>query len=461
MLPPERIRALVFALLLSTPSLEAQENTQKIEALMASAQARGVFNGNVLVRRGADIAYEGSFGYAGASRSGLLSSSNSFYIGSIAKEFNGAGILLLCQQGKIKLTDKVSQYLPGYPAWGKAIEIRHLLNYTSGLPEVPDSSEEAVRQALARVTNLAFEPGTAYLYSYANVFLQQRIIERITGVSYEPFMASQILKPCGVMDGAGPASHQIAMPFTNSLAPVEFDAAANRSAMFTARDLYNWTECLASGKVLTDRSIREMGQSFGSGESSLGAAKFEGAKLVIHQHQGSGFSYEALIFNDALEKTTIILLTNNQNFKLYELKDAILAILHGQVYTVPKKSIYLDIREGLAANFQQGLIEYLRLRRDEKDKYDLAAEPMDLISAGKYLLRRNKLDDARAIFELSTTFSLKPPDLSYACELIAQTWAKQGNKPLAAFYFQKAIEIDPGNRNAQGFLDALHQDGFH
>jgi CubicO group peptidase (beta-lactamase class C family) len=422
----------IGALLFSMSFLLAEDKAQKIAALMEAAQGRGIFNGNVLVRHGADIAYEGSFGHSDSSRSAPLSSTNSFYIGSIAKEFNGTGILLLCRQGKIKLTDKASQYLPGYPPWAEAIEIRHLLNYTSGLPDVPDGSEDAVRQSLSQVTKLAFEPGKAYLYSYANVFLQQRIIEKITGVSYETFMFSRILGPCGVTEGSDPARYKTAMPFTNSFKPVEFDASANRSALFTARDLYNWTACLASGKVLDDASVRELGQSFGSGESSLGAAKFVGTRLVTHEHQGSGYNNEALIFSDASEKTTIVLLTNNQNFKLYDLKDAIVAILHGQTYAVPKKSIYLDIREGLAADFKQGMADYLRLRQDDKDTYDFAAEPMDLISTGKYLLRRNKLDDALIIFE-------------------------QGNKPLATFYYQKAIGMDPNNKNARGMLDSLGQ----
>jgi len=440
---------------MSCSSLFAQENTTKIAALMQAAHQRGIFNGNVLVADGTHIVYERSFGHADSSRAAALSSSNTFYVGSIAKEFNGVGILLLNQRGKLKLTDKISQYLSGYPAWADSIEIRHLLNYTSGLPDVPDGSENAVQQTLSQLKALAFEPGKTYLYSYANVFLQKKMIEKITGVPYNSFLSSQILLPCHVTEGSDAANHKAAMPFTNSFKPVEFDASANMNALFTARDLYKWMGCLASGKVLNEMSIRQLGQSFGSGESSLGNAKFAGNALVTHQHQGSGYNYEGLIFSDTDEKSTIVLLTNNQNFKLYQLNDAILAILHGQPYTVPKKSIYLDIREGLAADFQEGLAEYYRLRRDGKDVYDFDAEPMDLISTGKYLSRRNKFDDALAIFEVSTTFHLNAPNLSYAYELIADTWLKKGNKQLATLYCQKAIETDPNNKNARGMLNSL------
>jgi hypothetical protein len=127
-------------------------------------------------------------------------------------------------------------------------------------------------------------------------------------------------------------------------------------------------------------------------------------KAPLPHHQGFGFNSEALLFSSADDNTDIELLTNNQNFKLYELKDAILAILHGQSYVVPKKSIYLEIREGIAANFQHGITNYLRLRESGRGTYDFAAEPFDLINTSKYLMRRNKFDDALAVFEISTTF---------------------------------------------------------
>lgn len=150
-----------------------------------------------------------------------------------------------------------------------------------------------------------------------------------------------------------------------------------------------------------------------------------------------------------------MLLTNNQNFKLFQLKDAIVAILHGQPYTVPKKSIYLDIREGLAVNFSQGMDAYLELRTTGKNIYDFPSEPIDLISTGKYLLRRSKFDDAIAMFEMSITFPLQPGDRSYAYELIADTWLKKGDNAMTAFYYEKALEANPGNKNARGKLDGL------
>jgi tetratricopeptide (TPR) repeat protein len=124
---------------------------------------------------------------------------------------------------------------------------------------------------------------------------------------------------------------------------------------------------------------------------------------------------------------------------------------------VPKKSIYLDIRQGLDANFEEGMAEYLAKREAGKNIYDFASEPFDLINAGKYLMRRRKFDDAITIFHLSTTFALKAADLSYAYELIADCYTQKVSKVMAVFYFRKAVETDPANKSVKGKLAGLSQ----
>jgi len=436
----------------------AAEPAKTIESLMQAAHSIGVFNGNVLVAHKGNVIYEQFFGYADASRSRPLTNGYRFYLGSITKEFNGAAIVLLEQQGKLRLADKGARYLPAYPAWAQEVEIGQLLNYTSGLPDLPGETDAAMQNSLLKLEKLAFRPGTAYLYSNANVFVQKKIIEKVTGLSYSTFLEKFLFEPCHVTGAAGQTSSDtrlFAMPFTNAFKPVEMNVPDNPGNFLTARDLYNWASCLSTGKLLSGPSIEKLGTAFGSGESSLGAAQFEAGKLQMHQHQGSGFNNESLLFSSDGDETHIELLTNNQNFKLFQLKDAILAILHGQPYVVPKKSIYLDIREGLAADFPEGIANYLRLRQSGKETYDFAAEPFDLISTGRYLMRREKFDEAIAIFEISTTFPLTPSDRSFAYGLIAEAWLKKGDTPMAVLYYRKAVEIDPQNKNAKGMLDQL------
>jgi tetratricopeptide (TPR) repeat protein len=289
--------------------------------------------------------------------------------------------------------------------------------------------------------------------------MQRKIVEKVSGLSYAAFVDKLLFQPCHVSDAAVRSNSGVALvaePFTNAFQPVPMNAPISSGNFLTARDLYNWAACLSSSELLNGSSIEQLGIAFGSGESSLGSAQFADGRLRLHQHQGSGFNNEALLFSSADDNTNIELLTNNQNFKLYQLKDAILAILHGQPYAVPKKSIYLDVREGLAANFQEGIANYLRLRETGKDTYDFAAEPFDLINTGRYLMRREKFDSAIAIVEISTTFPLSPADRSFAYSLLAEAWSKKGDNSMAKFYYEKAVETDPQNKNAKGMLDELN-----
>ncbi len=456
-------RMLIFLCLIAVAMCPAraratQDQSNRIDALMRAANKIGVFNGNVLVRYRGELVYKGSFGYADASKTRDLTAGSRFYVGSIEKEFNGAGVFLLNQQGKLKLDDKVSQYLKGYPSWSDDIQIGQLMNYTSGLPDPPDQSDSSIHDWLMKLPSLAGKPGATYIYSYANVYLQQRIIEQVTGLSYHEFLRSQLLRPCGVLDVQPDlpiSSTEIALSFYNDSKPVDLHSSMSPGVMFTTEDLSRWVSCLSANKLLSSSSLDAMAKSFGSGESSLGSAEMKDGKLNRHQHQGSGYNYDALVVSDLDDPVLIVLLTNNQNFKLFQLKDSILAILHGQPYTVPKRSIYLDIREGLATNFAHGMDAYLNLRRTRQDVYDFSNEPLDLISTGKYLMRRQKFDDAIAMFEISTTFPLKPSDRSYAFELIADSWSKKSNNAMAALYYEKALETDPGNKNAKGKIDGL------
>lgn len=91
----------------------AQKNiAAEIDSLMRRANRLGVFNGNVLVTDRNKVVYQSPIGKADASGKDMLTADYRFHIGSIAKEFNGVGIMLLKEERKLNLDDKVSKYLP-------------------------------------------------------------------------------------------------------------------------------------------------------------------------------------------------------------------------------------------------------------------------------------------------------------------------------------------------------------
>lgn len=450
---------LLLIIALAAGNLQAQnDKIKQIDSLMNAAHQIGTFNGNVLIAEKGKIIYQVAIGYADGSKTKMLTPGLRFDIGSISKEFNGTVIMMLREQSKLKLDDTVSKYLPDLPKWAEKIQIKNLIQYTSGLPNTGANSDAALESELLKLEKLEFEPGTAFIYSYNNVYLQRRIIEKITGASYKEYVESKIFKPCKMTNAVvdDPIDDpQSAKAFDNNFVESKNTQLISGGVILTAEDLYKWTNCLHSGSIINQASLKELSESFADNESSLGSAKYENEKLVTHQHQGSNFNFEAFMFTDLANDLTIIELTNNQNFKVHALRDAIVAILNDKPYQVPKKSIYLDIREKILSNFEDGIAFYNQLKETQADKYDLASEFYDLISTGKYLQRRERYDDAIRIFQLAALFDLKKSDFSYCLELIADSYLKKGSKQMAITYYKKALEKDSANKNAKGRLDEI------
>ncbi|WP_426294982.1 serine hydrolase [Dyadobacter endophyticus] len=451
------LRIIFFSTLLTSP-LYAQTDplSRRIDSLMQAAHRIGVFNGNVIVVNKGQTIYKAAVGFSDGSRQYPLTQQKRFDIGSVAKEFNGISVMLLAEKGKLSVTDHIRKYLPELPAWADSIQIAHLLNYTSGLPGNPANTDQEVLNDLLALKHLANAPGKSYIYSYANVYLQQRIIEKVSGLKYHAFVEKNILKPLEMKHTA------MDLPINDTTMAVAFNSkfvnekpreTTTGWPRLTVEDLYRFVSAVDSYKLVGKASVQQLSQHFGEGESSLGEAKFEQGELVWHQHHGSNYNYEALITHDLKKDRFVILMTNNQNFKVRQLASAILSILDNAAYTVPKRSLYLELREEMLANFDAGVAFYRTAREQKKDFYDLSFEIGDLVNTGKFLMRRNRIDDAIRVFTLGLLLDLQNKDYAIACQFIAEAYKQQGKTDLAILYAQQAIRKDPDNKIVRSILD--------
>jgi CubicO group peptidase (beta-lactamase class C family) len=465
-LPEFIIMKLFFACLISFLAILGTAHAQnlqikRIDSLMEAANRRGVFSGTILVAQKGKIMYHKAWGFADAGQTRPLTTDMLFDIGSIAKEFNGVSIMLLKEQSKLDLEDPVSRYLTGLPQWADQVKIKHLINYTSGLPNFTAQSNETDMQlldSLRSLKSLKFEPGSAYIYSHANVYLQRRIIEEISQLSYADFAKKFIFKPCGmersIMD-ADLSRPDVAKAFDNDFKPTPYIQLTSGFVRLTVADLYKFVTRLEQFGIVSKASFDALAANFPGGESSLGSTAYENGKLKWHRHQGSNSNYEALIYTDHQENVSIVMATNNQNFKVDAIKTAILAILKDEPFNVPRKSLYLDIRDKVLNNMKSGLAFYDEIRANKRDQYDFSFEAGDLISTGKYLQRRNRYDDAITIYSLAAPLCSRPSDLSYVYELTAECFLKKGEKAEARSWYEKAVATDTKNKNAQGMLSTL------
>lgn len=342
-----QIFSIVTVLILLTNNVIAQtKQVKQIDSLMRWSSVIGIFNGNVLVSKNNQIIYNASFGFTDATKTNQLTTDYRFNIGSITKEFSAVALMQLKEQGKLKLNDKVTQFIPELPQWANEVTIKDLLQYTSGIPNVNWKSiknDTDLFDGLMRIDTLNFKPGTNYDYNNNNIFLRQFIIERLTQMSFKTYAEKFIFLPCKMHSAIlTPFENEenIAKGFNHHSVPDKADPPITGGTYLTTMDLLKWANCLHKHKVINKKSLYELGQHFDlpGTQSALGQASFKNKKLIGHLHDGRGGSFEALLVSDIDENVTIILLGNHYNGKIFEISDAIMAILKNQEYSFPKNN---------------------------------------------------------------------------------------------------------------------------
>jgi CubicO group peptidase (beta-lactamase class C family) len=145
-----------------------------------------------------------------------------FWIASQSKPITAAALMILVDEGKVKLDDPAEKYLPELKELRVAVKqdksvelrkpkttvtVRHLLSHTSGMPfrsakEQPTLDRLSLREGVRSyaTTPLLFEPGTGYQYSNAGINTAGRIIEVVSGMPYETFLDKRLFGPLGMKD---------------------------------------------------------------------------------------------------------------------------------------------------------------------------------------------------------------------------------------------------------------------
>ncbi len=294
------------------------------------------FAGVVLVARGDDPVFAEGFGLADRERGLRWTPGTVSTIGSITKQFTGAAILKLEEDGRLSVGDPIGRYFPDVPADKSAITLHHLLTHSSGLgdPEeygdfMPVETDTFVRAVLTQP--LLFKPGEGYEYANANFSLLGVIVEKLSGESYEAFLRKRLLLPSGMFEtgyilpvwGEG----RLAQGYLDGklwgtvlgrpMAPdgPYWALRANGGIHSTAYDMLRWARALLGGRVLSAESLEkywtphvsEGGDTFyGYGWSIATGAG--GAKVVTHNGGNGIFFADMAIVPEA--GLAVFLMTN-------------------------------------------------------------------------------------------------------------------------------------------------------
>lgn len=202
------------------------------EHLQAVMSRRKIPGAGAFVRRGAEVLFDEGVGLADREAARPVTTETIFGIGSVTKCFTCVAIMQLVDAGKLAVTDPVSDYLPKLTeATGSdltGITLHHLMSNSSGLPPLPflahalvrayrddpskdllkidlekmpepiDTTDELVEHIAEGGIELLAPPGTLFSYSNDGFAMLGRIIELVSGESYEDYVHSHILAPLGM-----------------------------------------------------------------------------------------------------------------------------------------------------------------------------------------------------------------------------------------------------------------------
>ena len=210
-----RILALVLMTALPFAALGADEDARakQLDAILAKAVTSGQPGLAVLVKKEGTVLFEKGYGLRKIKGRAPITPHTDFRLASVTKQFTAMSVMLLERDGKLRYESTLTEIFPDFPAYGKAITIRHLLTHTSGLPDYEDLmdqeenshgkrwspahqiQDEEVLALLEKQTRGKFAPGTSWAYSNSGYVVLGLIVAKASGVSYPEFLKRRIFDP--------------------------------------------------------------------------------------------------------------------------------------------------------------------------------------------------------------------------------------------------------------------------
>ncbi|QIP14593.1 serine hydrolase [Spirosoma aureum] len=335
---------LLLILIRSTATLNAQQATasspsiaDKLDEYLTAASLQHRFNGTALVAKKGKILLQKGYGWNNVSTK-IPNDTNSIYqLGSITKTFTGAAILLLQDEGKLAVTDKLSKYLPDYPR-ADQISLEQLFIHTSGIYDFknllysPDSTERArltrpvpkewlVRQFSQKP--MTGKPGAAVNYTNSGYYLLGLVVEKITGLSFETVVRERFLRPLqlthtgfdfinlktgGKTTGYTFQNDSVLVPTPIIDSTVAYAAGGMYS---TVGDLYRWSRVVQNRRLLKPDTWESALSPPNNGNWGYGwgVSTFQNDKKLIFQNGNlPGFATYYIQFPQ--DDITLILLSN-------------------------------------------------------------------------------------------------------------------------------------------------------
>lgn len=327
----------ILSLAQTKPIAQTEGQIEKIDSFVREKmKSKNIPGLSLALVRDGKIIYAKGYGMANLELSVPATDKTNFPIYSITKTFTAVATMMLVEEGKISLEDPISKHLSGVSPAGSAVTIRQLLNHTSGIRNYhdrpPEPDEELTDDTLPSYTKwianftMVSLPGEKWAYQDTGYYLLGRLIEKVSGKTYEQFLRDRIFNPLGMNDtrvltfgelipnrAAGYSWKDGA--FRNARQTKTAVGFASGGLVSTILDMAKWDAALYTEKLLKRATLEQMmtNAKLNSGEIAdyglgFGLTPFRGRKRVGHMGGGPGFATAITRFIG--DKVTVILLVN-------------------------------------------------------------------------------------------------------------------------------------------------------
>ncbi|MBO0933769.1 serine hydrolase [Fibrella aquatilis] len=271
----------VICLLSQLPAFRVQAQpartiAEKADEYLTASASLHRFNGTVLIAQKGTVLLQKGYGWRNQSTKTPNDTGSIYQLGSITKTFTGAAIMQLQAEGKLAITDKLSQYLPDYPN-GNQISLNDLFAHTSGIydyknflytkdgPDKVDFTRPVSKDRIVAMFSsqpTTSKPGGKEHYTNSGYFLLGLVIEKVTGKPFEAVIREQFINPLHLTQTGFDFVnlHRLGKttPYTLQgdsvrvlVTPIDSTAGYAAGGMFsTVGDLYRWTQALQAERVL-------------------------------------------------------------------------------------------------------------------------------------------------------------------------------------------------------------------
>ncbi|MEI3797189.1 MULTISPECIES: serine hydrolase domain-containing protein [unclassified Chitinophaga] len=343
----QKIVITLIAVLVAVHVNGQPERVASIDSILTEMARQDQFSGAVLIADRSGVLLSKGYGYSDREHRIKNTPDTKFSLSSGSKIFTGMAIACLAQEGKLKVTDTLGQYLKGF-AGGDKITIHQMLTHSAGLDDffkAKNFSYEGVKNCtdmlpFMRGLPLVYTPGDSCLYSTGDCIVLGAIIEKITGMSFQDYIRKRFVEPLGLVNtnftaygelDEGQRGYAIGYRKTDTAGykriPYNYDNGAiplsAGGAWSSVTDLYRFDKAVFSGEILNKEYLAQMTARYTSQweHTHFGYIWITTDKQGYYSigHAGDSSGWHAMNDYYPKQQYTIIILTNLGSVDLYDL----------------------------------------------------------------------------------------------------------------------------------------------